>query len=266
MKTVNPKLFRLQIILALLSCILFSCTQKQTVENKIENIPAVAVKKIAEKTTVTNNIDSVIFNIVLGYYNNQSCCKKTIDGAENIYPQTVTVEFNNCAKEDGISKSGKLIIFYTHPMNEPGSIASAYFDNFYIGDTLVKGSMFTTNISKIPGKENVFEHSGTQSFVFQNRAFKKYKIDRVFTQIAGISTAEKTDDKFSVTGSIKIYDNKDPVATTAEVLSNDNEINNSAAYKNTATEPESYSNNREQNIDQNSATKKQHIKLESSRR
>lgn len=288
MRTLNQN--QLLFIFAFICIALSSCKHGDTLPLEKTSTPHSTKQTVADANTMRNNIDNIIFNIVLGYDDLEDKgktgaveYKETIDPSPYEYPQTITIEYNRSAVQNGGIKKGKIIIFYNRPMYEPGSIASAYFDHFYINDTLVKGSMFTTNITR-PKEDSctVYDYSGTQSLIYANRAFRKYSIDRIFTQIDGNRTFAKDDDKFQISGSIKVYDEKKPAEQIAETnlnernrwtISNPNvnitavkENYDDKSYLDNADSEYSSKKNNSMLVDEsdgNRFSKKQHIKLQS---
>lgn len=71
-------------------------------------------------------------------------------GSSTFFPVRITIDFgtNGCTRPtDGHTRKGKIIIEYTNRLIVPGAIAAATFDNFYIDDTKIEGTLTITNTS-----------------------------------------------------------------------------------------------------------------------
>ena len=116
MRTLNPNLRLLLFICSAISLTQDSCKSDDSLlQEKSLSLTATA-QTTAKADAARNNIDNIIFNIVLGYdeiqINNTAeitCFKRTVDPSTDVYPQTVTIEYTNCPVQEGVIKKGKII-------------------------------------------------------------------------------------------------------------------------------------------------------------
>jgi len=76
------------------------------------------------------------------------CATITLDTLSN--PRMLTVDFGdeNCLCNDGHYRRGKIIITFTGPYRMIGTVITHSFDNYYVDDNAVMGSMIVTNAGR----------------------------------------------------------------------------------------------------------------------
>jgi len=76
------------------------------------------------------------------------CAAITLDTLSN--PRMLTIDFGdeNCLCNDGRYRRGKIIITFTGPYRMTGTVITHSFDNYYVNDNAVMGSMIVTNAGR----------------------------------------------------------------------------------------------------------------------
>lgn len=119
------------------------------------------------------------------------------------FPVIITLDFGTtgCAGPDGRVRRGKIIIEYTARLINPGAIATAHFENFYVNDIHVEGTHRITNTSEtnIPRRFRIEVING--KLTRPNGNYIEWSSTRVVTQIEGLSTPLiPRDDIFKIEG------------------------------------------------------------------
>lgn len=75
---------------------------------------------------------------------------KTYDPAPDVYPHTLTIDWGTgCTNPDGITRSGKIINYYSGDMADTGSFVLTTYDNYFINGVKIEGqSKLSHNIRK----------------------------------------------------------------------------------------------------------------------
>ena len=129
-----------------------------------------------------------------------NCMTRTVATPEDAdYPKVITIEYDGeCTSNNGVVKSGKIIITLTGHPSEAGSQRIVTFEDFMVNGNLIEGTQTITfdggghyMCKLIDGKittsdGNVIIREST----------------RTRTQIAGQDTEDRSDDVFEITGSV----------------------------------------------------------------
>jgi len=126
--------------------------------------------------------------------------KSTESTTDAEYPKTITIEYDDeCTSgENGVVKSGKIIITLTGPRNEVGSQRIVTFEDFSINGNEVTGTKTYTNSGN--GQSVVKLENGNilskNGYVIVRESLKTR------TLIEGADTDDRSDDVYEVTGEI----------------------------------------------------------------
>lgn len=149
---------------------------------------------------------------VNGYYRLDSlppCATVTIihSSSTSFFPVQITIDFGatGCIRQaDGHTRKGKIIIEYTNRLLYPDAVASTTFDNFYIDENKIEGTVKVTNTSTQSNNQLI------RQFTFDvingkissaNGNYVEWNSHKTITQTEGISTLTyPKDDVFQIEG------------------------------------------------------------------
>lgn len=127
----------------------------------------------------------------------------TVTPDDNTYPKTVTIDFGEgyiCP--DARFRKGKIVLHFTAPLRQTGSVVTATLVDFQVGRVKVEGTKIITNLSENGTiKFSVAVTGGKVTFP-NGRSYTYEKI-KYITQLAGAATAEIADDVYSIIGESK---------------------------------------------------------------
>lgn len=132
-----------------------------------------------------------------------SCATVSVDTAN----KTVGVDFGtvNCLCKDARYRRGRIISKYTNGYNDSGSVRTIVFDNYYINDNKIEGSVIVTNLGK--NKQGLLNYSVETSVTFLTpkgiTAKRTSMQKRIYT--AGGYSGNVYDDRYEVTGWGSLY-------------------------------------------------------------
>jgi hypothetical protein len=216
------------------SLILFgSCQKEKTVNEEIET-----TFKLSEDQAVSESLNddaNVVFfeaaansNLVGGRTTqvfqstkSLSCATVTVT-PQNSFPKTIVIDFGaGCSSIDGVSRKGKINISLSDSVRHPGATAIMTFDNYYVENYKIEGTITWTNTTSLngiswtrqitegkvtaPGANYFWLHTGTKTVI----------------QTAGASTPlNLLDDVYSITGTHTVTNpaGKSRTATITEAL------------------------------------------------
>lgn len=124
------------------------------------------------------------------------------------FPVRITIDFGTtgCIRPaDGNTRKGKIIIEYSNRLLYPGAVATTTFDNFYINDQKIEGTVTITNTSAPnnipPTRQFTFEVTNGK-ISNSNGNYIEWNSYKTITQIEGLSTIQyPKDDAFQIEGS-----------------------------------------------------------------
>ena len=141
----------------------------------------------------------------------------TVTPDDNTYPKTVTIDFGEgyiCP--DTKFRKGKIVLHFTAPLRQPGSVVTITLVDFQVGRVKVEGTKVITNLSENDNiKFSVVVTGG--KVTFPNGRGYTYEKTKYVTQIAGGTTDEIADDVYSIEGESKTTF-KNGVVTTLKTV------------------------------------------------
>lgn len=124
----------------------------------------------------------------------------TVSPEDKTYPKTVTIDFGNgaiCA--DGKFRKGKMVLHFTAPVRQSGSVITITLVDFQLNRAQIEGTKTITNLSANGDiKFTVRVTNGKVTFP-SGRGYTFVR-NKTVTQIEGGATAELNDDVYSIKG------------------------------------------------------------------
>ncbi len=146
-----------------------------------------------------------------------SCVTKTWENPPHTFPNTLTIDFGDgCEFHNGRTRSGKIIITQSAPMNEAGAVREVTTENYFVDSVQVLGLKRKTN--------NGTNTAGFRSFtteiiggqlIYPNGLTASLDAIRTMTQTEGGNTMHPLDDVHEITGNATgVNRNGDTFSTT----------------------------------------------------
>jgi hypothetical protein len=128
------------------------------------------------------------------------CAEITVTPDDTTYPKTVTIDFGDgCRGLDGKLRKGVIVLHFTGPIREPGSVLTITLEDFYLNRAHIEGTKVITNLSDTSNiKYTVAVVDGKATF--PNGKWYEYNAMREVTQIEGGTTDQLRDDVYSIEG------------------------------------------------------------------
>ena len=208
----NSIVFRRSMLTTLIFAIVFSACNKQsestdeTPDNRLAARDAIAealfeelnvISDHAIRTSSSGNKTEANESPLLN-----NCVTITIDTLS--VPHVMTIDFGdeNCLCGDGKWRRGQIIVTFTGPYHQPGTVITHGFNNYFVNDNQVEGSRIMTNLGPNedghPEYETVVDATITLS---NNQGVIAWQANRLRTWIEGYTTPMWYDDVFLITGS-----------------------------------------------------------------
>lgn len=199
----------------LLVCLLFifsSCSKKDGSGAKSEDtIPAsdnalaegisndvMSVSTQSEDNGIAGSAGDTAYGYLLG-----ACATITVNLTASPYLLTIDYGTTNCLCYDGKNRRGKILVSYTGLYREEGSKHTITFDNYYVNDYKVEGSITVTNEGRNTAGNMYFAVEVNEVITDQAGRKLTYTSSRTREWIAGESTqglGKWLDDVYSITG------------------------------------------------------------------
>ena len=118
-------------------------------------------------------------------------------------PNLITIDFGatNCLGNDGRTRRGKILISYTGPYRQDGTVITIGFDDYFLNDNQILGTKTVTNLGRdlISGfVEYSIQVNGQVLFATGDTA--TWQASRLREWTAGDSTVMLADDVYQITG------------------------------------------------------------------
>lgn len=130
------------------------------------------------------------------------CATITID--TTLMPHEMIIDFGeeNCLCGDGKWRRGQIIVTFTGPYHQPGTVITQGFNAYYVNDNHVEGSRVMTNLGPNDDGHPEYETivNGTVT-LFNNQGVISWQANRLRTWIEGYNTPMWYDDVFLLSGS-----------------------------------------------------------------
>ncbi len=127
----------------------------------------------------------------------------TVTPDDNTYPKTVTIDFgdgDNCP--DGRFRKGKIILHFTAPVRQPGSVVTITLENFQVGRVKIEGTKVITNLSENGNIKFSIEISDAKVIWPSGKGYTYEKL-KYISQIEGGGTDDILDDVYAIEGNAK---------------------------------------------------------------
>ena len=141
----------------------------------------------------------------------------TVTPDDNTYPKTVTVDFGDgyiCP--DLRFRKGKMVLHFTAPLRQPGSVVTISLIDYQVGRVKVEGTKVITNLSTDNNIKFSVAITGGKVTFPGGRGYTHERI-KYITQVAGASTSEIADDVYSISGESRTIF-KNGVVTTLKTV------------------------------------------------
>jgi hypothetical protein len=184
--------------------ILSSCKKEQTTDEAEDMMNTEALSAFVEKSVSADEDASTMRGpIGSGGCNWQSqlasCALVTESG--QAFPKTITIDYGEgCTNENGITKSGQIIIELSDEMQNTGAVRTVTFQNYMINNTQISGSRLTTNIGNNDFGQPQFSRV-VNTTLARNGNIIVRTCDENVSWISGYDTEPCGDNIFSITGS-----------------------------------------------------------------
>ncbi len=127
-----------------------------------------------------------------------SCATITVSG--ETFPKTITIDYGSgCTNQNGITKSGMIIITLSDEMMNNGAIRTVTLQNFVINNTQIEGSRIVTNIGNNESGQPMFHREANLTLTRNGNTFTRTSNEEV-TWLSGYDTTPCGDNIFQVTG------------------------------------------------------------------
>lgn len=188
---------------------LTGCSKDNKTTNQSEELTTVQDNATAEK------IFSDVSDIADQAYNSIQYTKSADDGGDIIgncatfsvdtvgFPHTITIDFGdtNCLCPDGRYRRGKILVSFTGPYRQVGTVITHTFDNYFVNDNQVMGTKVVTNAGKNENNHTCFTISVDGIIIKANGGGQITWIsNREREWILGEDTFTRFDDVYLITG------------------------------------------------------------------
>lgn len=201
LKHLLPALF-----LALLATACEKETAEQISDRKLANDDAIAEAIFEE----ISEISDYAFRLGSNGFTKSSddgsrmggCASITLD--TTVMPHEMIIDFGeeNCLCGDGKWRRGQIIVTFTGPYHQTGTVITHGFNDYYVNDNHVEGSKVMTNLGPnadgYPEYETVVDGTVTLNI---NQGIISWQANRLRTWIEGYDTNVWFDNVFLITGS-----------------------------------------------------------------
>ena len=206
---VTKSIFTLFFSLTITGIFFAGCSKDKKVTEQTEEITTVQDDANAEK--IFSDVSDIADQ---AYYSTQftkstdsngdiigSCATITIDTIG--FPRTITIDFGetNCLCADGRYRRGKILVSFTGPYREEGTVITHTFDNYFVNDNQVLGIKTVTNAGKNENNHTYFTIAVDGTIIKANNGGQITWIsNREREWILGEETPIRFDDVYLITG------------------------------------------------------------------
>jgi hypothetical protein len=132
-----------------------------------------------------------------------TCATLTFDTLNGADQDTITIDFGsaNCTCNDGRSRRGKIMVYYTGQYRDSASTHTITFDNYFVNDNQVMGSKTVTNLGHNAAGHLVYDIDVNGTIILANNGGTiTWVSQRQREWITGENSMIWSDDMYSVTG------------------------------------------------------------------
>jgi hypothetical protein len=192
------------IAVSILAVVFFSCKDEDVITTpELTSMQATQDHLFAEK--IFENIGKIVEK---GFNDNgqkNECPSYSIINADTSDIDTLIINFNGdpvCFDpNDGMLRSGKIVITYTGKYRDSLSIITTTFDNYNINYNLVQGERIVTNQGRNSSGNMWFTIDVNNASISTNNGTINWESSRVREWMTGQETLSFSDDTYKITGS-----------------------------------------------------------------
>lgn len=116
------------------------------------------------------------------------------------FPKTINIDFGTSCTIGGITRKGEIIITISDSLRKSGSVAVMNFDNYYVNEFKVEGTITWTNTSQ-PGFKSWERKCENGKITAEGGKYWMFSGVKDITQVEGVNTPYNLlDDVFSIMG------------------------------------------------------------------
>lgn len=186
-----------------LASVLSSCKKEQNMNEAEDVVNTEAVNSFIEKSvSADEDMPAMRGPVNQGGCNWQSQLAScaTITESSDEYPKTITIDYGEgCTNDNGITKSGQIIIELTADMLTTGAVRTVTFENYVINGIQISGSRVTTNIGSGDNGQPLFSRNVNTTLLHNGNTIVRTCNESV-TWISGYDTEACGDNVFLVSG------------------------------------------------------------------
>jgi hypothetical protein len=205
MKTKN--VFGFALMIALTGVLFTACKKDDDSDNN--NATSTNYTKVAtENATVEAAFNDAFRQVDQAVKENNvkgtnSCATVTITPLGTTYPKDAVIDYGtSCTGDDGVVRSGKILIHLTQLYIDSGSVTTVTFDNYYVNGRKITGTEIITNAGTNNSGHQVFSVTIQNGNLYSVDGTTSYNSTQQREWISGDSTLlDPTDDVYMITGS-----------------------------------------------------------------
>lgn len=167
----------------------------------MENAPQATVNPTS---TSGKTVNSIAVNT-----STSNCATVTLTPADGVtYPKTLTIDFGTgCTSSNNITRKGKLVVTLSGPVRTAGSVLGITLNNYSVNGNTLSGAYSFTASAGTNGGVNYSLAINNATITLSTGAVYTYGATETFTQTAGMSTTDVSDDVYSITGNFSYTGN-----------------------------------------------------------
>ena len=195
----------------------FKMSEDQSISESFNDDANVVFFETAANAGLIGSRSSQLFQST----NSTSCASVTIT-PQNSFPKTIVIDFGaGCTSIDGVSRKGKINVVLSDSVHHPGATAVMTFDNYYVQNFKVEGTITWTNTSTPNGISWTRQIENGKVTVPIGGYYWQHSGTKTVVQTAGANTPlNLLDDVYSITGNHTVINpaGKTRTATITEAL------------------------------------------------
>lgn len=129
-------------------------------------------------------------------------CDPTVTFDTLSTPRTITIDFGsvNCTAANGRTRRGRILVSYTGPYRQEGTVITIVPENYYVNNNLILGTKTITNLG-LDANDNIhFAIAVNGSLTTPSGQVATHTAARTRTWVEGSDTPELIDDVYLITG------------------------------------------------------------------
>lgn len=128
------------------------------------------------------------------------CVEITTEEPRGVFPNTITMTFDNCPGRNGHERTGKIIVTISAPLYEVGAVKTTTFVDFFIDGVQVNGTKSVTTVAVDPDGNLTLHRTSSIEFIFEGEIKASWSVDHTMVQTGGADTKFRYDDSWEITG------------------------------------------------------------------